>query len=83
MKWKAFIIIFGGLSLKQIKKSFFGRWEPDFNECLTFKSRLKTSYPSFNKISAYLHLTWHCKVGKPWWALRLPKAAKSSLIVSW
>ena len=30
MKQKAFFIIFTGLSLKQIKRNFFGRWESDF-----------------------------------------------------
>ena len=30
MKWNVFIIIFEGLSLKQIKKVFFGRWVSDF-----------------------------------------------------
>ena len=29
---KAFFIIFEGLSLKQIKNFFFGRWEPDFKK---------------------------------------------------
>ena len=28
---KAFFIIFKGLSLKQIKPTFLGRWESDFN----------------------------------------------------
>ena len=31
MEWKAFFIIFKGLSLKQMKINFFGRWESDFN----------------------------------------------------
>ena len=30
MQQKAFFFIFKGLSLKQIKRNFFGRWEPDF-----------------------------------------------------
>ena len=30
MKWKAFFIIFEGLSSKQIKINFFGTWESDF-----------------------------------------------------
>ena len=31
MKQKVFFIIFEGLSLKQIKIIFYGRWESDFN----------------------------------------------------
>ena len=34
MKQKAFFIIFEGLSLKQIKKIFFGRWESNFKRYL-------------------------------------------------
>ena len=30
MKWKAFFIIFKALSMKQIRKNFFGRWESEF-----------------------------------------------------
>ena len=29
---KVFFISFKGLSLKQIKQHFFGRWEPDFKD---------------------------------------------------
>ena len=32
MKWKAFFNISETLSLKQKKKIFFERWEPDFNQ---------------------------------------------------
>ena len=32
IKWKAFFIICKELSLKQIKRIFFGRWESDFNK---------------------------------------------------
>ena len=31
MKKQTFFIIFKGLSLKQIKRNFFGRWESEFN----------------------------------------------------
>ena len=34
MKWKAFFIIFKGLSLKQIKRIFLGKWESSFKQTI-------------------------------------------------
>ena len=44
---KAFLIIFQGLSLKQIKKGFFGRWESDF--------KLDKSFGSCNTLNDILN----------------------------
>ena len=46
MKKKAFSIIFKGLSLKQVKIIFIGRWESDFN--------LITHQPDIDKIHLQL-----------------------------
>ena len=34
MKWKAFFIICKGLSSKEIKRNFFGRWESGFEQLM-------------------------------------------------
>ena len=55
IKEKAFFIKFKGLSLKGIKKSFFGRWESDFNakEITWPFERLETILLTFRKHCFY------------------------------
>ena len=48
MKWKAFFIIFKGLSLSEIKQFCFGTWESDFNrdQCQFMEMTLLQKRPS-------------------------------------
>ena len=56
MKWKVFFIIFEGVSLKQIIKTFFGRWESDF------KVISKTSKNNFFYTAEIIFTTWKMSV---------------------
>ena len=66
MKQKAFFIIFEGLSLKQIKKIFFERWESDFKlkDVYTYNStqrvlfRGKLHLDLNQLVFQYLHFIW-------------------------
>ena len=59
MKQKVLFIIFEGLSLKQIKIIFYGRWESDFKKALNVIELLlgTESTNSISSVSFVLTLT--------------------------
>ena len=51
MKWKAFLTIFKGLSIKPITQFFFERWESNFNQAIKL---FKVDY--FPDVTNFLYL---------------------------